>query len=354
MRSRRGFTLVEMLVVIGIIGLLVVTLVPLVKGAQVKAKEAAIKAQMSGIETGLANYAQNHNGNYPGVALDAMATYQDHALGDPAFYSAGGAGSLAPGAGQMVNGILGGPGHYNGSSAGVFEQIKQVKDTPFSGNQDLARLFDTLILTDSMPEYPANPFVTNVNTAQRDRMRNVFRFNINIGAGFTPSEDFEPSVPSPVGYNVSLYCSVKGDAGVPGVSTATDPFDSARTLVSQQPPALPVASFQPQSYIFGPTEDKFFAPGDFAYVPVLSSSTAPFGDSAATIENETWKWGTNVSGYMLFAFGDAGHETREYEDEQREFLDTGLPGYGNPGVDTLYEWYVLQLFEGAIYYSKKV
>ncbi|MCB1221270.1 MAG: type II secretion system protein [Planctomycetales bacterium] len=354
MRSRRGFTLVEMLVVIGIIGLLVVTLVPLVKGAQVKAKEAAIKAQMSGIETGLANYAQNHNGNYPGVALDAMATYQDHALGDPQFYAGGGAGSLAPQANQMVNGILGGVGHYNGSSTNVFEQIKNVKDTPFSGNEDTARLFDSLILTDSMPEYPANPFVTNVNTAQRDQMRNVFRFNINIGGGFDPADVFEPGNPAPGGYDVSFYCSIKGDGSQPNVSTATDPFDSARTLVSQDPTGLPLASFTPDDYVFGPNDGRYFAPGDFAYVPVLSASANPFGDSAATLENETWKWGTNVSGYLLFAYGDAKHETKEYEDEQREFFDTGLPGYGSPGVDTLYEWYVLQLFEGAIFYSKKV
>lgn len=353
MRRRRGFTLVEMLVVIGIIGLLVVTLVPLVKGAQVKAKEAAIKAQMSGIETGLANYAQNNNGNYPGVALDPMATFSDHALGDPTFYAAGGAGSLAPQAGQMVNGILGGPGHYNGTSANVFEQIKETKDTPYSGNEDRARLFDSLILSDAMPEYPANPFVTNVNTASRDRMRNVFRFNINVAGGFDPADNFEPGNPTPTGYDVSLYCSIKG-SGLAGVVSVPDPFDSARTLISQNPGGLPLASFNPGSFGFGPNENRFFAPGDFAYVPVLSASANPFGDSAATIEDETWKWGTSVSGYLLFAYGDASHETKEYEDEQREFFDTGLPGYGSPGVDTLYEYYVLQLFEGAIYYSKKV
>lgn len=353
MQSRRGFTLVEMLVVIGIIGLLVVTLVPLVKGAQIKAKEAKVKAQMSGIETGLANYAQNHNGNYPGVALDPMATFQDHALGDPAFYASGGAGSLAPATGQMVNGILGGPGHYIGSAANVFQLIKDVKDTPFSGNEDTARLFDSLVLTDATPEYPANPFITNVNTASRDTMRNVFRFNINIAAGFDPADSFEPGTVAPTGYDVSFYTSIKGTGGG-SISTATDPFDSARTLVSQDPPGLPMASFLPANFAFGPTDGKYFAPGDFAYVPVLSSSANPFGDSTATLENETYKWGTNVQGYMLFAYGDASHETKEFEDEQREFLDTGLPGYGSAGVDTLYEYYVLQLFEGAIYFSNKV
>jgi len=353
MRNRRGFTLVEMLVVIGIIGLLVVTLVPLVKGAQIKAKEAKIKAQMSGIETGLANYAQNHNGNYPGVALDPMATFQDHALGDPAFYAGGGAGSLAPVTGQLVNGIVGGPGHYNGNSDNVFAQIKSVKDTPFSGNETMARFFDTLVLADATPEYPANPFITNVNTASRDTMRNVFRFSINIAGGFDPANDFEPGNVNPTTYSVSLYTSIKGTpAG--GTNTVVDPFDSARTFVNQTAPSLPLASFLPANFAFGPGEGQYFAPGDFAYVPVLSASANPFGDSAATIENETYKWGTNVSGYLLFAYGDLSHENKEYEDEQREFLDTGLPGFGSPGVDTAYEYNVLQLFEGAIYYSKKI
>jgi prepilin-type N-terminal cleavage/methylation domain-containing protein len=351
MRRQRGFTLVEMLVVIGIIGLLVATLVPLVKGAQTKAKEAKVKAEMSGIETALANYAQNHNGNYPGVALDAMATFSDHALGDPVFYASGGGGSIAPGTGQMVNGVLGGPGHYNGSSAGVFEQIKAVKDTPYAGNQNMARLFDSLILTDSIPEYPANPFIKNVNTGSRSSMVNVFRFNINVAAGFDPANDFDPGSVNPAGYNVSLNCSIKGD--LPGVITAVDPFDSSRVRVSQAA-TLPVSSYNPAGMAFGPGEGQWFAPGDFAYVPVLSSSANPYGDSLATIENETYKWGTNVSGYLLFGFGDVNHKNAEYEDEQREFLDTGLPGYGSAGVDTLYEYYVLQLFNGAIYYSKKV
>ena len=98
--------------------------------------------------------------------------------------------------------------------------------------------------------------------------------------------------------------------------------------------------------------DTSFAPGDFAYVPVLSASSHPFGDTGATVENEIYKWGTNVTGYLLFGYGSRTHANREFEDSQREFVDMGLPGYGAAGVDTVYENYVLQLFEGAIYFSK--
>ncbi len=57
---------------------------------------------------------------------------------------------------------------------------------------------------------------------------------------------------------------------------------------------------------------------------------------------------------MFFGYGHQSHANKEFEDEQREFLQVGLPGYGDQGVDTLYEYYVLNLFEGAIYFSKKV
>jgi prepilin-type N-terminal cleavage/methylation domain-containing protein len=59
-RQRAGFTLVEMLVVIGIIGILIVALVPVVKGAQVRGKEAAIKAQCANIEAALATLSLIH------------------------------------------------------------------------------------------------------------------------------------------------------------------------------------------------------------------------------------------------------------------------------------------------------
>ena len=104
---------------------------------------------------------------------------------------------------------------------------------------------------------------------------------------------------------------------------------------------------------FGTEDGDFFAPGDFAYIPVLSTSPYAYGDSQATLENEAFKWGTSVTGYMFFAYGDRTHKTRDYEAEAQKFIEEGLPGYGDPGVDTLYEHYALQCFEGAIYYTKK-
>lgn len=359
MQTRSGFTLVEMLVVIGIIGILIVALVPLVKNAQIRAKEAAVRAHCASIESSLATYAQNHNGNYPGVAIDVMAPFADHALGDPAIYATGGTGSLMPNTGELVNGVIGGYGHYNGSSANVFEQLKNVKDTPLAGAaSDLARYFDVMVAADAIQEYPPNPFISTA-TGDRTRMRNIFVFSISLTGGFDPVNNFSPGDPNPgsTNYDCALYTARGGNPSSASFTPDTL-FDTTRGTLQQLPMGVPLAAnwSPPQFSIaceFGTDDDDYFAPGDFAYVPILSASGYPFGDSAATVENEVYKWGAAVTGYMLFGYGHKSHKNNEFEDAQREFVNVGLSGYGAPGVDTIYENYVLQLFEGAIHFSKK-
>ena len=61
---RKGFTLVEILVVIGIIGLLSVFLVPNLLGARDRAKEAAVKGLMHTVQLAIEAY-QMENEVYP-------------------------------------------------------------------------------------------------------------------------------------------------------------------------------------------------------------------------------------------------------------------------------------------------
>lgn len=360
MRGLRGFTLVEMLVVLGIIGILIAALVPTVRGVQTRAKEAAVKTNCANIETALANYAQNHGGNYPGVALDVMAPFSDHDLGDPNYYAGG---TVDNPAGSVFMGIIGSAGHRNGSSnpslasESVFQQINDAKNTGLGGGaSNYERWFDTLVLADAIQEYPVNQFGTNIassGASSRARMKDIFYFRCDIGSGFDPGDPAN-------GWTSGLYtCALwvnKGGDGV-GVTVTPDVFDTTEVHIQHLPMGVPLSgSYSSEGFSqackFGTDEGDYFAAGDFAYVPVLSSSAYEFGDSAMTVEDERYKWGAAVTGYILFGYGSKDRKTRDFEDEKREFKQRGLPGYGAAGIDTVYENYALQCFEGAIYFSK--
>jgi hypothetical protein len=294
-----------------------------------------------------------------------MAPFSDHALGDGAggtpLYTGnpGSNGVLGIGPNQMANGILGGYGHYNASAVNVFQQIKAAKDTPIGGNEDTARYFDTLILSDAIQAYPVNPFVTSAgggfgaNVGEQARMKNIFWFLLdNVGTGFDPTvpgQGFESNTT----YSAGLY-TYRGGANTANFTPDVD-FDTTRGWLEE---IVDMSNFTPEGFSaicnYGVDEGDFFSEGDFAYVPILTSSVYSFGDAAPTLENEVYKWGTAVTGYYLFGYGHSSHKKREFEDEMREFVATGIPGYGAGGIDTRYENVVLQCFEGAIYFSKSI
>ncbi len=355
MRNAKGFTLIEMLVVIGIIGILIAALVPVVKGVQQRAKEAAVKTNCANIDTALANYAQNHGGNYPGVALDVMAPFTDHALGDPNFYAGGGVDNPVS---SVFMGVIGVQAHRNNSTQTVFEQLKAAKDTALGGGaSNRERWFDSLVISDALQEFPANQFGANISgsgVSGRARMKNIFYFRFNLSG----ANSFDPNVSgrgfdSLNAYSCALWVNKGGD-GV-GVNVVNDAFDTTEVHIQHLPLGVPLGNWTPESFSaackYGADDGDYFSAGDFAYVPVLSSSAYEFGDSTMTLEDERYKWGTAVTGYLLFGYGAKNHKTREFEDEQREFVQTGLPGCGGTGVDTVYENYVLQCFEGAIYFK---
>ncbi|MFC1496662.1 type II secretion system protein [Candidatus Margulisiibacteriota bacterium] len=71
--NRKGFTLIEMLVVIGIIGLLAFFLVPHLLGAQDKAKEASVKAVMHSVQLAIEGYNLENN-TFPITKATGVAT----------------------------------------------------------------------------------------------------------------------------------------------------------------------------------------------------------------------------------------------------------------------------------------
>ena len=81
--ARRGFTLVELLVVIAVVGVLVALLLPAVQSARASARSAACKNQMRQIGLAICQYCDLHDGDFPewdhaGEGRSWVKTVADH------------------------------------------------------------------------------------------------------------------------------------------------------------------------------------------------------------------------------------------------------------------------------------
>jgi prepilin-type N-terminal cleavage/methylation domain-containing protein len=72
-KTREGFTLIEMLVVIIILGILAMVIIPQITVSQEDAKVSTLKTNLGGIRSAIELYYTQHNNVYPGVATDGTA-----------------------------------------------------------------------------------------------------------------------------------------------------------------------------------------------------------------------------------------------------------------------------------------
>lgn len=76
-KSQKGFTLIELMVVIVIIGILVAIALPNFIGAQDRAKISSVKANMHTVQTMLETYAVDWGGTYPSTVASLVSEAQN-------------------------------------------------------------------------------------------------------------------------------------------------------------------------------------------------------------------------------------------------------------------------------------
>jgi prepilin-type N-terminal cleavage/methylation domain-containing protein len=73
-KSRDGFTLIEMLIVIIILGILAMVIIPQITVSQDDAKVSALKTNLSGMRSAIEIYYAQHSNIYPGVKKETDGT----------------------------------------------------------------------------------------------------------------------------------------------------------------------------------------------------------------------------------------------------------------------------------------
>lgn len=63
----RGFSLIELLIVVAILAVLAAVIAPQFSGSTTEAQESALRSNLSSLRTAIAMYHREHNNTYPGV-----------------------------------------------------------------------------------------------------------------------------------------------------------------------------------------------------------------------------------------------------------------------------------------------
>lgn len=201
MKLQKGFTLVELLVVITVIGVLIALAVPNVTKLKIKAKETKVMAGVHTIQAALETFASNHDGLYPGLAVPAS----DDIDGVDPFRTNSGYLSMR----ALIGGGAVKPENPNLDFLDGFYFRPDPGPPPVPPFQ----VPDRLISDGALDIYPENPFRTNITgvTDQAIPMMNIFGIEF-LSLPNPGDPDYFQGNPAPVRLCEPLWFGADGDA----------------------------------------------------------------------------------------------------------------------------------------------